>query len=130
MNVGSAYPLREEKRIEVAGRDLSAGLPRRAIVTSEEIREALSGPVKRIIEAIRHCLEQTPPELSSDLVHTGVTLCGGGALLRGLAAAIEEEIQLPVRVAEEPLTAVARGTGEFLDQLELYSKVLETGDEV
>lgn len=130
MSIGSAYPLREEKEMEVAGRDLAAGLPRKVIVRSEEAREALSEPVRKIIEAIRNCLEQTPPELSADLVHTGITLCGGGALLRGLARAIEEEIQLPVRVSDEPLTCVARGTGAFLNELELYSKVLETGEEL
>ena len=129
MQVGSAFPLREEKKMEIAGRDMAKSLPRRAIVTSEEIREALQVPVREIIDAIRHCLEQTPPELAADLVHNGITLAGGGALLRGLARFIEEEIELPVRVAEDPLTCVARGTGEFLDQIEVYSKVLETSDD-
>ena len=130
MRVGSAFPLREEMKMDIAGRDMQRNLPRRSTITSEEVREALAPPVRRIIEAIRHCLEHTPPELSADLVHNGITLAGGGALLRGLARAIEEEIELPVRVAEDPLTCVARGTGEFLNQLELYSKVLETSDEV
>ncbi len=129
MQIGSAFPLREEKKMEIAGRDMQKNLPRRAIITSEEVREALQQPIREITDAIRHCLEQTPPELSADLVHNGITLAGGGALLRGLARCIEEEIELPVRVAEDPLTCVARGTGEFLDQIELYSKVLETSDE-
>ncbi len=130
MAIGSAYPLREEKKMEIAGRDLQANLPRRAVISSEEVREALSDPVRSIVNALKQCLELTPPELSADLVHNGITLAGGGALLRGLNRRIEEEIQLPVKVAEDPLTCVARGTGEFLNQLELYSKVLETNDEV
>ena len=129
MTIGSAFPLREEKQMEIAGRDMNVNLPRRALVSSEEIREALAGPLKDIVDAVRVCLEQTPPELSADLVHNGITLAGGGALLRGLNKFLEDQIQLPVRVADDPLTCVARGTGEFLDQLELYSKVLETGEE-
>ena len=115
--------------MEVAGRDLMIGLPRRTIVTSTEIREALMEPVMSIIRAIRSTLEGTPPELAADLVQQGITLCGGGALLRDLGVIVEQEVQLPVRVAGDPLTCVARGTGEFLNQLDLYSRVLDSGDE-
>ena len=128
--IGSAWPLKEEKKMQIAGRDQQANLPRQAIISSEEVREALSEPVTAIVEAIRGCLERTPPELAADLVHNGITLAGGGALLRGMSTAIENAIQLPVHVAEDPLTCVARGTGVFLDELELYSKVLETSDEL
>ncbi len=127
MALGSASPLDKELEMEVAGRDLMIGLPRRTLVTSVEIREALLEPVTSIIQTIRTTLENTPPELASDLVNEGITLCGGGALLRGLDKIIEQEVQLPVRVAEDPLSSVARGTGEFLNQLDLYSRVLESG---
>ncbi|RKY20968.1 MAG: rod shape-determining protein [Planctomycetota bacterium] len=126
MSIGSAAPLEKELEVEVAGRDLMIGLPRRTTVTSTEIREALMEPVMDIIQAIRTTLENTPPELAADIVHQGITLAGGGALLRGLDVIIEQEVQLPVRVAEDPLTSVARGTGEFLDQLDLYSRVLDS----
>ncbi|MFT7463701.1 MAG: rod shape-determining protein MreB [Pseudohongiellaceae bacterium] len=127
MALGSATPLEKELEMEVAGRDLMIGLPRRTLVTSVEIREALLEPITSIIQTIRTTLENTPPELASDLVSEGITLCGGGALLRGLDRLIEQEVQLPVRVAEDPLTSVARGTGEFLNQLDLYSRVLDSG---
>jgi rod shape-determining protein MreB len=131
MTLGSASPLEKELEMEVAGRDLMIGLPRRTTVTSTEIREALLEPIMSIIQAIRTTLENTPPELAADLVHQGITLAGGGALLRGLDVIIEQEVQLPVRVADDPLTCVARGTGEFLDQLDLYSRVLDSSaDEV
>ena len=128
--IGSAFPMEEELEMEVAGRDLSNGLPRRAVVTSTQIREALSGTVQEIIRAIRQTLERTPPELSADLVNNGIVMVGGGALLRNIDRMVEEEIQLPVRVADDPLTSVARGTGVFLNQLNLYSRVLESDDEM
>jgi len=127
--IGSATPLEKELEMEVAGRDLMIGLPRRTIVTSAEIREALLEPVMAIVQAIRTTLEHTPPELASDLVAQGIVLCGGGSLLRGIGPVIEQEVQLPVRVASDPMTCVARGTGEFLNQLDLYSHVLETAEE-
>jgi rod shape-determining protein MreB len=127
---GSCLPLEPELEVEVCGRDSLTGLPRRCIVTSEDVRTALLEPVRRIIGAIKAVLERTPPELSSDLVNTGVMLCGGGALLRGLPEMIERETELPTRLAESPLEAVARGTGIFLENLELYSAFLEGGDDL
>src|SRR5262249_56899822 len=109
--------------------DRITGLPRRTMVKSEEIREALADPVKQITAAARRTLEKTPPELSADLVRTGVTLAGGGSLLRKIDVAIQDAIQLPVRIAEDPMTCVARGTFEFLSQLHLYSQVLPSGDD-
>jgi rod shape-determining protein MreB len=129
MTIGSAAPLEKELEMEVAGRDMMIGLPRRTVVTSTEIREALLEPVMAIIQAIRATLENTPPELAADLVSQGITLCGGGVLLRGIDRIIEQEVQLPVRIASDPMTCVARGTGEFLNQLDLYSRVLESGEE-
>jgi len=127
--IGSAHPLEEELEMEVAGRDLANGLPRRTVINSEQIREALSVPVQDIIKAVRGTLEKTPPELAADLVSNGITMVGGGALLRGIDKMLIEEVQLPVQIANDPLTCVARGTGEFLNQLHLYSRVLESDDE-
>ncbi len=109
--------------MDVKGRDLKQGLPRKVVVTSEEIREALQEPIRAIVEAVKATLEATPPELAADLVDSGIVMAGGGSLLRGLDRVIAEEINLPVRVAEDPLTAVARGTGVFLEKLgELRSR--------
>ena len=126
INIGSAYPTGEEYEMEIRGRDLKDHLPRKTNISSEEVREALQAPVKSIIQAIRNTLEQTPPEISADLVDTGITLTGGGVLLRGMDEIIAEEIKLPVAVASDPMTAVARGIGEILDQLDILHEILET----
>ncbi|HZJ71409.1 MAG TPA: rod shape-determining protein, partial [Planctomycetota bacterium] len=127
--IGSAAPLEKELEMEVAGRDMMIGLPRRTVVSSVEIREALLEPVMSIVGAIRATLEHTPPELAADLVHQGITMAGGGSLLRGVDKVIEQEVQLPVRTAADPLSCVARGTGEFLNQLDVYSRVLDTAED-
>jgi rod shape-determining protein MreB len=126
MEIGSAYPLEEELTMEVRGRDAIDGLPTKQTVTSEEIREALREPCNAIVEAVRRTLEKTPPELAADLVETGVTLAGGGALLRGLDKLITRETGLHTAVAEDPITCVARGTGIFLENLDLFSDILES----
>ena len=123
LRLGSAYPLEKELTMEVKGRDLVAGLPKTVTITSEEIREALSEPVSRIVEAVRITLERCPPELSADLVDSGVVLAGGGALLRGLDRLIGEETKLPVHIAEDPLSAVAEGTGKALQEIEFLRAV-------
>ena len=105
------------------------GLERQATITSIEIREALSQPVRKICESIRQVLEETPPEISADLVDSGCTIVGGGALLYGIAPAVSEFLGIPARVSEDPLTAVARGTGVFLEKLDVFSRVLSTDDE-
>lgn len=110
--------------MEVKGRDSVTGLPRRTTVTSIEIREALQGTVRTICEGVRAILEESPPEIAADLVDTGVTLVGGGALLFGMADAMSDLLGIPAKVGEEPLTAVARGTGIFLDKLDIFSQVL------
>jgi len=125
--IGSAYPLEQELTMEVRGRDLQAMLPRRTTIRSEEIREALQKPVTDIIQAIKSTLEKTPPELASDLLDQGITLAGGGSLLRGIDQAIAKETLLPVRIADDPMTAVARGTGEVLNQLDVLSDILLEG---
>ncbi len=122
--VGSAVPLKEEITIQVKGRDLVGGIPKTTEVSSVEIREALNESVVQIIEAIRQTLERTPPELSADILDRGVMLTGGGALLKGLDERIKMETNLPVHVADDPLTAVVLGTGKVIDNLSDYQKVL------
>ena len=116
IKIGSAYPLDEELKMEVRGRDLGAGLPKMLMITSEEVREALQDPVSQIVDTVRSTLEATPPELSADLIERGIILAGGGALLRGIDKLLQEETGLPVHVADDPLTAVALGTGMVLNE--------------
>jgi len=123
IKIGSAYPLEEELTMEVRGRDILAGLPKTITITSEEIREALSEPASAILEAVRITLERTPPELSADLLNRGLVLAGGGALLRGLDKLIAEETGLPVHIADDPLTAIALGTGRYLSDINLLKKL-------
>jgi len=122
ITIGSAYPLEEEKSMEVKGRDLVVGLPKTLTVTSEEIREALQEPVSTIVDSVRVTLERCPPELSADLVDRGIVMAGGGALLRGLDKLIAEQTGLPVHVADDPLSAVAEGTGVVLHELNFIRK--------
>jgi rod shape-determining protein MreB and related proteins len=129
VTVGSAAPLDEEMTMQVKGQDASTGMPRGCVVTSQEIREALTRPIMAQIAAIRTVLEATKPELAADLVDAGLTLCGGGALLRNLDQLIEEHTGLPVQVAAEPLQCVGRGTGLFLENLDRYASILECGEE-
>jgi rod shape-determining protein MreB and related proteins len=129
ITIGSAFPMAQELSMDVKGRDTVTGLPARASVTSIEIREALQGPVRKICEAIRHVLEETPPEIAADLVDTGCTIVGGGALLHGIAPAISDFLGVPARIDADPLTAVARGTGVFLEKLDVFSKVLSSDDD-
>ncbi|MGN1080644.1 MAG: rod shape-determining protein, partial [Acutalibacteraceae bacterium] len=103
-------PFENEKEITVKGRNLVDGLPKNVNITPEEIREALSGPVTEIVDTIRLVLEKTPPELAADVIDRGITLSGGGSLLRGLAELISEETGIAARVAENPLDCVAQGT--------------------
>ncbi|MDQ7787313.1 MAG: rod shape-determining protein [Thermodesulfovibrionales bacterium] len=125
INVGSAYQTEgsETRTMEVKGRDLISGIPKTIIIHEEEIREALSEPVNVILDTIKVVLENTPPELASDIVDKGIILAGGGALLRGLDLLIREETGLPVFVAEDPLTAVVRGVGKMLDEIDLLRRV-------
>ena len=115
IRIGSAYPLEEELVMDVRGCDLIAGLPKTITVTSEEIREALQEPVQAIVDASKMTLENTPPELAADLIDRGIVMAGGGSLLRGLDKRIAEETGLPVHIANDPLTAVAMGTGQCLN---------------
>ncbi len=117
-NIGSAFPSSEVRDMEIRGRNLSEGIPRSFTVTSNEILEALTDPLNQIVTAVKVALEQTPPELASDIADRGMMLTGGGALLRDLDRLLLEETGLPVHVAEDPLTCVARGSGMALERMD------------
>jgi len=121
--IGCAYPDEELKTVEVKGRDLISGIPKIIEINSEEAREAIAEPVSIIVDTIRDALEQMPPELAGDIVDRGIVLTGGGALLRNLDVLLREETGLPVSVADDPLSTVARGSGIALDELELLREV-------
>jgi len=122
--IGSAVPLEEELTMIVKGRDLVKGVPKTIEISSIEIREALNEPISTMVDAVRISLERTPPELASDILDRGIILTGGGALLKGLDERLREETNLPIHVAEDPLTCVVRGAGKILDDIENYSKLL------
>ena len=124
MTLGSVYPGEgDERSMEVKGRDLLDGFPKTFALTAGEIREALQDAVMTIVETVRTCLEQTPPELAADIVDRGILIAGGGGLLPGLDRLLETEIRLPVTVARDPMSCVALGVGRILDELELLEKV-------
>jgi rod shape-determining protein MreB and related proteins len=130
INIGSAWPLEQELEILVRGRQAKTGLPDTVTINSVQVREALSKPIDLIVTAVKSTLELTDPELAADLVDRGLNLCGGGALLRGMDKRLHQAIDIPVVVADDPLTAVARGTGFMLDNLELMKQILETAEDV
>lgn len=122
--IGSAYPPEEEESLEIKGRDLVAGIPKTMKISSVQVREALSEPIDAIIEAVRQALEETPPELSADILDKGIVVTGGGALIKGLDKRLREETNLPINIAEDPLKCVVRGTGVVLENMSDFSKVL------
>src|SRR5574341_45647 len=124
IKIGSAFPLEKEEEMEIKGRDLVAGAPRTVKISSSQIREALTETVDNIVEAMRQALERTPPELASDILDKGIIMTGGGAMLKGLDARLREETNLPVNLADDPLTCVVRGTGKVLENMNHYTKVL------
>ena len=126
IEIGSAASVGPQTTMDVRGRDMVTGLPRKTTVTSDEIREALSEPVKAISEAVRRTLERADPELSADLVENGLTLAGGGALLRGMDVVLNQSTGLTVKIADDPLTCVARGTAIYLESLEAWKSTLES----
>jgi rod shape-determining protein MreB len=125
IEIGSAAHIEPEKTMEVRGRDMISGLPRKTTITSEEIRQALAEPVQGIVEAVMRTLERAEPELAADLVENGIVMAGGGSLLRGLPTVIEKATGLPTRLADDPLTCVARGTCIYLEHLEEWKATLE-----
>jgi rod shape-determining protein MreB len=123
MEAGSAFPMDDEGTVEIRGRDLATGLPKSVEVSTVEIRDALSGSINAVIDAVRSTIEVTPPELVADLMYRGIALAGGGAMLRGLDRRLAQETRFPVYVAEDPLLCVVKGTGEVLEEAKMLTKV-------
>jgi rod shape-determining protein MreB and related proteins len=122
LEIGSAYPLPEEVQAEIRGRDMITGLPKTVVLSSEEVREALEEPVSQIVDAVKSTLDKTPPELASDIMDRGIMLAGGGALLQGLDERLRQETEMPIHVAESPLTCVAVGSGRSLEEFEVMRR--------
>jgi rod shape-determining protein MreB len=123
MSIGNAYPSDEVLTMDIKGRDLVAGVPRKLTVSSDEVRDALADPINAIVEAVKGTLERTPPELAGDVADRGIVLAGGGALLKGLDVLLREETGLPVFLAEDPLSSVVIGAGKALEELDILRQV-------
>ena len=128
IEIGSAYPYEDEQPMEIKGRNLVDGLPKNMMLYPEEVREALADSITSVLDAIRTTLESTPPELSADIIDHGITLTGGGALLRGLDQLVSKETGMPVQVAENPLDCVAAGTGKLLENMSTMKELLSDDD--
>ena len=128
--VGSASPLEEEKVVIIQGRNLLTGLPKAVEVSSVEIREAILNSIDKITDSVKEAIEETPPELLADLLTSGVHIAGGGAMIRGLDVLWEDELKMPVKVVDEPLSVVARGTSMMLDHIELLERVQKSWEEI
>ena len=124
LEIGSAYPLKEERTTTIRGRNLVSGLPEAVEVSSVEIREALANSIRIIVDTIRDALDEVPPELIADLMESGICLCGGGSLLRGMADRLAQDVHMRVWLAEDPMTCVARGAGKILDDLDTNAQFL------
>ena len=124
IDIGSAYPLAEERTIEVRGRDLVTGLPKTLTLTSSEVRDALADPVSTVVDDVRMTLEKTPPELAADIMDRGIVMAGGGSLLRGLDKHLAQETDMSVYVVDDPISCVAYGTGKILEEIDTLKKVL------
>ena len=122
LEIGSAYPMKDELKAEVRGRDMLTGLPKTVVMSSDEVRHALEDPVAQVLDAIRQTLDKTPPELAADIMDRGVMLAGGGALLTGLDERLRHETHMPVHVADSPLTCVAVGSGKSLEEFEVIHR--------
>jgi rod shape-determining protein MreB len=125
LEIGSAFPLKEEVQAEIRGRDLVTGLPKTIVLTNDEVHRALAEPVGQIIDSIRVTLDQTPPELASDIMDRGIMLAGGGSLLKGFPERLREETQIPTHLAESPLTCVAIGSGRSLEEFEAIHRTTQ-----
>lgn len=124
LEIGSAYPLKEERTTTIRGRNLVSGLPEAIEVSSVEIREALSNSIRIVVDTMRDALDEVPPELIADLMESGICLCGGGSLLRGIADRLAQDVRMRVWVAEDPMTCVVRGAGKILDDLDTHAQFL------
>ncbi len=123
VELGSAFPLKDDLEMEIKGRDLIEGVPKTLVITDSEVREALAEPIAQVVDAVRQALERTPPELSADIMDKGIVLSGGGALIRNLDQRLREETGLPVVQADDPLCSVVLGTGRVLEDMDLLRKV-------
>lgn len=128
--IGSAYPMDEEKSVMLQGRDLLTGLPKALEFSSVECREAIMNTIGRITEQIKDAIEETPPELLTDLITSGIYIAGGGALIKGIDKLWENELKLPVKISDDPISAVARGTAAMLDHIELLERIQKSWDEL
>jgi len=128
IQIGSAVPLKEEMTMEIAGRDTISGLPRKIVITSEEIREALRDPIAAIIDTVMSTLEKAQPELAADLIDNGIHICGGGSLLRGIDTALANATGLKVERVEDPMGSVVRGTSVYMENLELWKDTMDHDD--
>jgi rod shape-determining protein MreB len=129
IQMGSAWPFDREVTAEVRGRDLISGLPRTISISTEQVREALAEPVSAIVDAVRTTLDKTPPELAADIMHVGITLSGGGALLHGIDRRLAHETGMPINVAPDPLFSVVIGSGRALENIEAMRGLLSQGDD-
>jgi len=130
ISMGSAMPMKKEKKMSVQGRDLLTGLPKTVELSSIEVREGIMNTISQITEAVKDAIEETPPELLRDLLTSGVSLTGGGALIRGLDTYWSKELNIPVKIVEDPLSTVARGTAQMLDHIELLERVQKSWEEL
>lgn len=128
--VGSAYPLEEKIEVAMRGRDLVTGLPKEVIINDEQVRRALHRSIKVLVDSVKATIEETPPELVADIMSKGIILVGGGALLRGLDKLLSEQTKMPVKIADDPLTAVARGAGIVLEDLDKLKEVLVSMEDI
>ncbi|HEX9977821.1 MAG TPA: rod shape-determining protein, partial [Acidimicrobiia bacterium] len=126
MAIGSAWPFVDEPNAEIRGRDLVTGLPKTVIITAAEVREAIEEPVQGVVDAVKYCLDKTPPELSADVMERGIVITGGGALLRGIDVRIANETGTPVITADRPLHSVVLGSGRCLEEFDMLQEVLTT----
>ncbi len=122
LEIGSAFAMREEMKAEVRGRDMISGMPKTVVLSSEQVREAMAETVGKIVEAVKVTLDRTPPELASDIMDRGIVLAGGGSLLNGLDDRLRAETEVPIHIAESPLTCVAVGSGRALEEFEVMRK--------
>ncbi len=130
IGIGSAYPLKEKRELPLRGRNLITGLPEEILVTDDDIRKALEKSVKQIVTAIKTTVEETPPELLADIMAKGIYLTGGGSLLKGLDTLIQEEVRIPTKIVEDPMTAMVRGAGMVLEDLDKLHEILAETEEI
>jgi rod shape-determining protein MreB len=122
LEIGSAFALKDELEAEIRGRDMISGLPKTVVLTSGQVREALAEPVSQIVDAVKATLDRTPPELASDIMDRGIVLAGGGSLLSGLDDRLRAETEMPIHLADSPLTCVAVGSGQSLEEFEVLRR--------